>query len=282
MVEPVRIDGHDRTFANPHGSRAGSDGPTARAWIAAALVSACCWVLTIRDVQRMAGGMRMPGGWTMSMAWMSMPGQSIAGAALMFIGMWEVMMIAMMLPSVMPTVLLHRRLRASRRTRGESAPPQVVLLAGYFTVWLVFGIAAFVAGFGLSAVAMQYERVSRAIPAAAGVALMIAGLYQVTPLKRICLRHCRSPLSFVVACWRPGWLGTFRLGLHHGAYCAACCWALMLIQLVLGVMSLPLMVAVAAVIALEKMWRHGERLAEAVGAVAFAVGIVMTITALGT
>ncbi len=248
---------------------------TALPWVAAALVTAVCWMRTVGDAQRMAGGMPMPGGWTMSMAWMAMPGQTAVDAALMFLAMWQVMMVAMMLPSAMPVVLLHRRLMASHRAAGRPAVPAIVLLAGYFAAWGAFGLAAFGIGFGLSAWAMRDEVVSRAIPALTGVALLLAGAYQLTPLKRACLHHCRSPLSFFMASWTDGWRGTLRLGLHHGAYCVACCWALMVVQLVVGVMSLPLMLAIAVVIAVEKLWRHGDRVAQGVGALTMAAGLVV-------
>jgi len=248
-------------------------------WTAALVVTGLCWAITLREAQRMAGGMRMPGDWMMSMAWMAMPGQSSMDAAVMFLAMWEAMMIAMMLPSAMPLVLLYQRLGISRRALGRAAPSQVVLLAGYFLVWLAFGVVAFVAGFGLSALAMRQEGISRAIPAATGVALIVAGVYQVTPLKRACLRHCRSPLSFFTHGWREGWYATFRLGVHHGAYCAACCWALMLIQLAIGVMNLPLMLAIALVIGIEKSWRYGERFAAAAGVAAIVAGVVITARA---
>lgn len=258
--------------------------PRARAsvlpWTAALAVALACWWLTARDADRMAGGMIMPGGWTMSMVWMLMPGQSRLAALVMFAGMWTVMMIAMMLPSVMPMVLLYRTLVRGRRAAGRPVAPSVVLLAGYFLAWLGFGLLAFAAGAWISVLAMQHAEISRAIPAAAAVALIVAGAYQLTPLKRVCLRHCRSPLSFVMTSWRDGWLGALRLGIHHGAYCVACCWALMLIQLAIGVMNIPVMLATAVVIGLEKTWRYGERAAVAVGSAAIAAGLVMIVRAL--
>ena len=243
---------------------------------AAATVTVVCWAATVYSARAMTGTMAMPGGWDMSMAWMLMPGQTALDAAVMFLVMWQVMMVAMMLPSAMPMALLYRGLAASRRSRGVSAPPAAVLLTGYFATWLLFGLIAYVFGFALSALAMRNEAVSRMIPAATGLALVLAGLYQLTPWKRLCLTHCRSPLSFFAACWKPGWWGTLRLGVHHGAYCAGCCWALMLIQLAIGVMNLPLMATVAGVIWIEKTWRHGERMAQAAGWAAIAAGAAVT------
>jgi predicted metal-binding membrane protein len=264
---------------------------SAQPLIVAALVTAACWAASVYNARTMSGAMPMPGGWDMSMAWMLMPGQSRVAAAAMFLVMWQVMMVAMMLPSAMPMVLIYRRFAAARRhrppagsgrpepgeRRGQPAAPSAVLLAGYFSSWLLFGVMAYVVGFGLSSLAMQDERVSRLIPAATAFALMLSGVYQLTPWKRACLRHCRSPLSFLATCWKPGWLGTLRLGVHHGAYCAGCCWALMVIQLAIGVMNLPLMAVLAGVIWIEKSWRHGEQMARAAGAAAIAAGAIMGI-----
>jgi predicted metal-binding membrane protein len=247
--------------------------------LVAALITTVCWAVSAYSARSMSGTMTMPGGWEMSMAWMRMPGQSRVGAAVMFLTMWQVMMIAMMLPSTMPVALLYRRFAVARRQRGEVAAPVWVLLAGYFSIWLLFGVIAYVIGVGLSDLAMRDERISRLVPAATGFALILAGVYQITPWKRVCLRHCRSPLSFVVTCWTPGWLGTLRLGTHHGAYCAGCCWALMLIQLAIGVMNVWLMAVLAGVIWIEKSWRHGEQMASAAGTTSITVGTIMAIAA---
>jgi predicted metal-binding membrane protein len=228
----------------------------------------------------MSSAMPMPGGWSMSMAWMSMGSQSWFGHAAMFVFMWTVMMIAMMLPSVMPTVLLHRRLITSRVERGDSASgSHVLLLAGYFSVWAVFGMAAYAIGMAVSAAAMRQVEISVLVPAGTGVTLIAAGLYQVTRWKRLCLRHCRSPLEFFSRHQIRRVHDSWTLGLHHGAYCAACCWGLMAIQLALGVMSVPLMVLVAGVILMEKQWRHGEALARVAGVVAIASGVVLVVQA---
>jgi predicted metal-binding membrane protein len=224
--------------------------------------------------------MPMPGGWSMSMAWMSMGRQSVLEHAAMFLVMWAVMMVAMMLPSVMPAVLLHRGLLAARKGRGDRAGgSDWLLLAGYFTVWVAFGGVAYAAGMAIASAAMRSVGVSRLVPIATGLALAAAGAYQLTSWKQICLRHCRSPLEFFARheIRRPA--DSWRFGLHHGAYCAACCWGLMVVQLVLGIMSVPLMALLALVILLEKQWRHGETLARVVGAATVAAGILLVLQA---
>jgi predicted metal-binding membrane protein len=247
---------------------------------AAAVVTAAAWAYTIHSASSMSSAMPMPGGWSMSMAWMSMGQQSLAAHAAMFLIMWTVMMIAMMLPSVMPAVLLHRRLIQTRIERGDpAAGSQVVLLAGYFFVWVGFGAIAYAIGMAIASAAMQSADVSVLVPAATGIALALAGAYQLTHWKQICLRHCRSPLDFFARHDIRRRADSWRFGLHHGAYCAGCCWGLMVIQLALGVMSVPLMALVALVILLEKQWRYGEALARVVGAASLAGGVFLALRA---
>ena len=168
----------------------------------------------------------------------------------------------------------------ARVGRGDDAGgSQLLLLAGYFTVWVVFGAVAYAIGMTIAWMAMRSIDVSVAVPAATGLALAAAGIYQLTGWKQICLRHCRSPLDFFARHQIRGASDSWRFGLHHGAYCAACCWGLMVIQLVLGVMSVPLMALVALVILLEKQWRHGEVLARFVGAATLAIGIFLMLRA---
>jgi predicted metal-binding membrane protein len=151
--------------------------------------------------------------------------------------------------------------------------------AGYFGVWTLFGVAAYAIGVMVSRVAMRSPDFSRTVPLIAALALGFAGIYQLTPWKSACLKHCRDPLTLVAGHLHGGRFGALRLGIHHGAFCAACCWALMLIQIVLGVMNLTVMIAVAVVIALEKLLIHGEWVAKATGFAAIAGGLVMAANA---
>ena len=246
----------------------------------ATIVTAAAWAYTIHTASAMSSSMPMPGGWSMSMAWMSMGNQSSFAHATMFLVMWAAMMIAMMLPSVMPAVLLHHRLVHMRVERGDpAAGSNFLLLAGYFSVWTAFGAVAYAIGMTLAAAAMRSVQMSVLIPAASGTALATAGIYQLTQWKQICLRHCRSPLDFFARHQIRGAADSWRFGLHHGTYCAACCWGLMLIQLVLGVMSVPLMALVALAILLEKQWRHGAALAKVIGVASLAAGIFLALRA---
>jgi len=243
--------------------------------VAIVIFVADAW-FTVYQAGAMSGGMPMPGGWTMSMMWMAMPGQSKWGAAWMFLIMWQAMMIAMMLPSAWPMLAMYRRVAISS-SMSHPGLATVVVASAYFGVWLAFGIAAFSIGFAISSASMRSLEVSRLVPAAGGVALILSGVYQLTPLKQTCLRHCRSAMSYLVQGWRPGWMGAVRLGVLHGSHCALCCWALMVIQMVLGAMNLVVMIVVAALIGFEKLWKHGPLLARVAGAAAVVAGIWLLI-----
>lgn len=244
-------------------------------YAAATVVFAISAAITLYLSHSMSGGMPMPGGWTMSMIWMTMPGQTWWLAAVAFVGMWLPMMIAMMLPSTLPMLLVYRRACVFR---GE---PRLgwftfTLGTGYFLVWLLFGLIAHAGGQAIALAAMRWATVSRLVPVAAGGALVVAGIFQLTPWKTACLKHCRDPLLLVARHLHGGWRGALRLGLHHGAFCAACCWALMLIQFVLGVMNLAAMVVVGVIIALEKLAPQGERVARFVGVASIVGGISLS------
>jgi predicted metal-binding membrane protein len=204
-----------------------------------------------------------------------MPGQSWLSATLMFLVMWEAMMIAMMLPSALPMVLLFRRVMANRREQGRVATSSIFFLCGYFLVWLGFGVVAYGLGKGLVALAMASPSLARLVPLGVGITLLVAGLWQLSHWKLRCLGHCQVPFSFFAHGWREGRGGTLQMGIHHGSYCAACCWALMAIQLTVGVMNLPLMLAIALVILIEKIWSRGALLARCVGVSATAAGLLM-------
>jgi len=233
--------------------------------------------VTLYITRSMSGSMPMPGNWVMSMMWTVMPGQNWLSASLSFVGMWLAMMVAMMLPSCLPMLLLYRR-AAAFRGEPHLGSLTFVLGAGYFFVWVLFGVVAYAAGSAVARAAMASVAVSRTVPFAAAGALVVAGIFQFSPWKSACLRHCRDPLSVVAHHLNGGWRGALRLGLHHGAFCTACCWALMLIQLVLGVMNLAVMAIVGVVIALEKLVPRGELVARITGSAAILCGFALAIS----
>ena len=246
-------------------------------YIIAFAVFACAAGATLCFNYSMSGGMRMPGNWTMSMIWMPMSGELRAAA--MFTVMWLAMMVAMMLPSTMPMVLVYRR-AAAFRGQDHVGLASFALAGGYFFVWTLFGFVTYFTGVIITRGAMHSNGFSRMLPFAGGLALCIAGIYQLTPWKSACLKHCRDPLTLVAKHLHGGPLGALQLGIHHGVFCAACCWALMLIQLVLGVMNLSVMVAVAVVIAMEKLLSRGVWFARAIGFAAISGGIIIAALSL--
>ena len=170
-----------------------------------------------------------------------------------FLGLWVVMMAAMMFPSVAPTVALYSKL-----TKQRSPLSPLMFAAGYLVVWGAAGVAAFAlarAGGSIDGDLLMWDGAGRVI---AGVTLLVAAAYELTPLKDVCLGKCRSPLGFLLGSWRGGRAGSVRMGIRHGAWCIGCCWALMASLFALGVMNIVWMAFVAAVIAAEKTlpWRR--------------------------
>ena len=228
--------------------------------------------LTVWLCRGMSEGMEMPGGWTMSMMWMPMSGQTWLAAAGMFMGMWLAMMVAMMLPSSLPMLLVYRR-AALFRGQPRAGLATAAVACGYFAVWLAAGVVAYGGGMAIGWAAMRWDGVSLAVPAASGAALIVCGIYQFTPWKSKCLHHCSDTLSVVASHLHGGVAGAFRLGARHGTFCTACCWGLMLTQLVLGLMNLAVMALVAAVIAIEKLAPRVEWVVRTVGAAAVLGGV---------
>ena len=222
--------------------------------LAAALVA---WVVTIERMRGMDAG----------------PGTDL-GALGWFVGIWVTMMAAMMLPSAAPMVLMFARVSRERsRSREARAVPTWTFVGGYLLAWTLYGLFAFAVWRGLRSATPSFFAWSSAGPWIAGGALAAAGAYQLTPLKSVCLRRCRSPLSFVLGAWREGRGGALLMGLEHGAFCVGCCWGLMSALFALGVMSLFWMTVVAAVIYAEKTTFAGERLALVLAVVLVVLGI---------
>jgi predicted metal-binding membrane protein len=259
-----------------------SERPSERAFFGiSALLFVASAAVTIAGCASMSatGGMPMPGGWTMSMAWMRMPGQTWLGAAASFLGMWVMMMAAMMLPSLVP--MLWRYRRAVGRT-GETRLGRLTALVGvgYFFVWTVLGMAVFPLGIALAAVEMQLPALARAVPIAAGVVVLIAGALQFTAWKAhhlACCRrapeHGRALPADAGSAWRHG----LRLGLH----CSCCCAGLTAILLVIGVMDLRAMAVVTAAITVERLAPAGERVARFIGVVLAGAGLFLIARAIG-
>lgn len=194
----------------------------------------------------------------MMMAW------SATDFAFMFF-MWTVMMFAMMLPSVTPTVMIYERVRAKREEVGRPFVPTGGFVAGYLLAWIGFSLAATTLNWLLHTEGALTSMMGRVTPITGGVLLILAGLFQWTPLKDACLEHCRSPMGYLTTHWREGTPGALRMGLHHGAYCLGCCWMLMILLFVLGVMNLPWVAVLTIVVLAEKVLPGGTYISRGLG-----------------
>jgi len=229
------------------------------------------------------GGMPMPGGWTMSMAWMRMPGQSFGIMAMSFLGMWVVMMMAMMLPSLVPMLWLYRD--AVGGIAGRAPAPRLGWLtalvgAGYFFVWILWGVAAFALGIALAEMEMGRPALARVVPIAVGAVILLAGAFQFSAWKAHHLACCRYQSAHrgpQRADPRTAWRHGMRLGVH----CSASCGNLILILLAIGVMDLRAMAVVTAAITAERLAPAGERIARAIGAVCAGAGVMLLARAAG-
>jgi predicted metal-binding membrane protein len=250
----------------------------------AALIFVTSTAVTIAWCVSMSGmgGMQMPGGWTMSMAWMRMPGQTWTGAAASFLGMWIVMMVAMMLPSLVPMLWRYRKAVGGK---GERHLSQLTVLvgAGYFFVWTLFGLIAFPIGVAVATVEMQLPALSRVAPIAIGIVVLIGGALQFTAWKSRQLACCRDTAPKIACvCMRQVNAGSaWKHGLRLGLHCGQCCFGLTAILLAIGVMDLRAMAVVAAAITAERLAPAGVLVARAIGVVVIAAGALLIARAIG-
>ncbi|HEV2359995.1 MAG TPA: DUF2182 domain-containing protein [bacterium] len=235
-------------------------------WLALLLLTAVGWTITVIQAREM--------GTMADMRAMAMGPSPF----LLFLLVWVSMMVAMMFPSVAPMVSLFSTVGRNQRTTVGSAVPTWVFLAGYLAIWSLFGVGAYLLSLAVPAVGMTAPGLRAYSPMVGGIVLVLAGLNQWSPLKGICLRHCRSPLSFLLQSWRAGYRGAFIMGFRHGAYCVGCCWGLMVVLFAVGLMNLGWMVLLAAVIFAEKIFRHGPLIGRvaALGLVLFGLATLIT------
>lgn len=217
----------------------------------------------------------------------AMPGMAMEPVAwnptrwMLMTAMWWVMMIAMMTPSATPAILLYARVHNHALARGDRLPAPAsssVFAAGYFLMWLAFALLAVIAqqalerGGILSATTLGSQ-----VRWVSGTTLLLTGLYQLSPLKNACLSHCRAPAAFIARHWRPGVVGALRLGALHGAYCVGCCWMLMALLFVGGVMNLAWIAALSLLILAEKLLALGRWVGRAAGLVLIGWGLVLLL-----
>ncbi|HKU63267.1 MAG TPA: DUF2182 domain-containing protein [Gemmatimonadales bacterium] len=196
-----------------------------------------------------------------------------AGDLLLTFVMWSVMMVGMMALSALPVLLLFARMHAQRDHGMAPAVPSFGV--GYLVVWLGFSACATAAQWGLHQGALLSSTMATTSTTIAGVILIVAGVYQLTPLKNRCLARCQSPLGFLIGHWRDGPSGAFLMGWRHGIFCLGCCWALMLVLFVVGVMNLAWVGVLTLFILAEKLGPAGARISRAGGVVLLALGIAL-------
>src|SRR5437016_12055384 len=214
----------------------------------------------------------------------TMPGMAMAMPAVhawswvevgVLVVMWGVMMIAMMTPTAAPMILMFSTIHRRRAAEGRPAVPTAIFVLGYLVVWTVYSVVAALAQGALHAAALLSPAMVATSPLLAGGLLVAAGVFQWTPLKRACLAACRSPLSFLMTGWREGRGGAVVMGLRHGLYCLGCCWALMALLFVAGVMNLLWVAAIATFVLVEKTVPAGRVVGWLSGSALIAGGVVM-------
>jgi predicted metal-binding membrane protein len=234
-------------------------------------ISALAWAYLVY----LAGGME-PG--EMHAAMVRMRPWGPTDLFLLFL-MWVVMMAAMMVPSAASVVLLFAAVNRARRRRSDPVVPTAIFLAGYLLAWTGYAALASLAQWRLHAAALLSPAMAGASPILGGALLLAAGVFQWMPLKQACLVHCRSPLEFLSTEWREGARGALRMGLRHGGYCVGCCWTLMTLLFVAGVMNLLWIATIAAFILAEKMLPRGDLMGRVIGGVLALAGIAFIASA---
>lgn len=204
------------------------------------------WLYLVWEAARMLdmSGMPMPAPWTF-------------GQFVMVFLMWAIMMVGMMIPSASPMILLYAQIARKHAERGRLLPRIWIFTGGYLTVWTAFSLLATVLQMLLEQLALVSPMRAATHTTLSGLLLIVAGIYQWLPWKNVCLKHCRAPLQFLLMSWRSGRLGAFRMGLEHGAFCVGCCWGLMLLLFVGGVMNLLWIAVIAGFVLLEKVLPAG-------------------------
>jgi predicted metal-binding membrane protein len=250
-----------------------------RATIITALIasSVVAWIVVAQQSRSMSGSSGMHGmSATPSMGHMS--NNVVTSDLLMgmqgwvFLGIWVVMMIAMMFPAALPMILMFARVQAGRRNQGRPYVPTAIFVTSYLAVWAAVGAVAYFAARWLATLADDHGLTQNVLARIGGAVLVAAGLYQLTPLKTKCLTRCRTPLDFVLGSWRDGVSGAIRMGVEHALWCVGCCWLLFVVLFPLGIMNVAIMLAITALIFVEKTTRYGYSAARLSGVATIVAG----------
>ncbi len=204
-------------------------------------------------------------------------GLTMGMGAPLFLAMWTSMMAAMMFPAAAPMILLFAAIQAGKQRQGRPFVPTWLFAAAYLLLWALFGALAYAAALGAEHLAAQSMWLMDHAARIGGLVLILAGLYQLSPLKHACLTRCRTPLQFILTSWHDGMGGAVRMGITHGIYCLGCCWLLFVILFPLGVMNLAAMVLLTAFIFAEKALPGGYWVARAVAAALIGYGVLVLV-----
>ncbi|BCG69781.1 hypothetical protein MesoLj113a_09390 [Mesorhizobium sp. 113-1-2] len=229
-------------------------------------IAAAAWTLLVRQQTGMDADMAM-----------NMDALTMGMRAPLFLAVWMIMMIAMMIPTAAPMILTFHQVQAGKHGRGKTFVSSWVFVAGYMLVWGVMGIIAFAGAAGAEMLAGHVGLSTAAAARTGGALLMIAGAYQLSPLKDLCLAKCRTPIGFILTSWRDGYWGAVRMGLEHGLFCLGCCWLLFLALFPLGIMNVAAMAVVTLLIFAEKTLPSGDRIAKVSGVALLLYGAVVLV-----
>lgn len=204
-------------------------------------------------------------------------GPAMSMQAPLFLAIWVDMMVAMMFPTAAPMILTFHRVQAGKQQRGQSFVSTWVFVTAYLVVWTLFGALAYVGAIASQMLLKSFPLSMDNIARVGGFVLVFAGLYQLTPLKEMCLTKCQTPLTFVLTSWRDGVRGAFRMGLKHGAYCLGCCWLLFVILFPIGIMNVAAMALITLLIFAEKSLPLGRRIGQLVALALIAYGVLVML-----
>lgn len=215
---------------------------------------------------------------------MAMTSPTMGLQAPLFLAIWVVMMVAMMFPAAAPMILTFHTAQQRKRERGEAFVATWVFVAAYLLVWTFAGVAAYAGALAAEAIATRAALSPETAARSGGALLIVAGIYQLTPLKDICLSKCRTPLSFIMTSWREGVAGALRMGVFHGAWCLGCCWLLFVILFPLGVMNICAMAVITLIVFAEKTlpWRQTVARATAAFLIVYGAAVLAVPQALPT
>jgi predicted metal-binding membrane protein len=202
-------------------------------------------------------------------------GPTMGLAAPLFLTIWVVMMVAMMFPTAAPMILAFHSIQSGKRARGETFVATWVFVGAYLFVWAISGIVAYAAALAAESIAGAAGLTGTLMARIGGCLLIVAGLYQLSPWKNVCLTKCRTPMSFIITSWHDGLGGALSMGVEHGLYCLGCCWLLFVILFPLGIMNIAAMAVITLLIFAEKSFRWGERIARIAAAALVFYGLIV-------